>query len=47
MLDERISMCARKGFDSVELDDIDSFDPASTTGFHLTPATRRTSWPRR
>jgi hypothetical protein len=37
MLRERISMCARKGFDSVELDDIDSFDPASTTGFHLTP----------
>jgi hypothetical protein len=37
MLRERISMCARKGFDAVELDDIDSFDPASTTGFHLTP----------
>jgi hypothetical protein len=37
MLDERISMCASKGFDSVELDDIDSFDPPSTTGFHLTP----------
>jgi Glycoside-hydrolase family GH114 len=37
MLRERISMCARKGFDSVELDDINSFDPASTTGFHLTP----------
>jgi hypothetical protein len=37
MLNERISMCARKGFDAVELDDIDSFDPASTTGFHLTP----------
>ena len=37
MLDERISMCARKGFDAVELDDIDSFDPPSTTGFHLTP----------
>ena len=36
MLDERISMCARKGFDAVELDDIDSFDPPSTTGFHLT-----------
>ena len=30
-------MCARKGFDAVELDDIDSFDPPSTTGFHLTP----------
>jgi hypothetical protein len=28
---------ARKGFDAVELDDIDSFDPASTTGFNLTP----------
>ena len=37
MLDERIGMCARKGFDAVELDDIDSFDPPSTTGFHLTP----------
>ena len=36
MLDERISRCARKGFDAVELDDIDSFDPPSTTGFHLT-----------
>jgi hypothetical protein len=37
MLRERISMCARKGFDTVELDDIDSFDPPSTTGFDLTP----------
>jgi Glycoside-hydrolase family GH114 len=37
MLRERIAMCARKGFDAVELDDIDSFDPPSTTGFHLTP----------
>ena len=37
MLDERLEMCARKGFDAVELDDIDSFDPPSTTGFHLTP----------
>jgi Glycoside-hydrolase family GH114 len=37
MLDERIRMCARKGFDAVELDDIDGFDPPSTTGFHLTP----------
>jgi Glycoside-hydrolase family GH114 len=37
MLRERISMCARKGFDAVELDDIDSFDPPSTTGFYLTP----------
>jgi hypothetical protein len=36
MLIERISMCARKGFDAVELDDIDSFAPASTTGFELT-----------
>jgi hypothetical protein len=36
MLQERIGMCAAKGFDAVELDDIDSFDPASTTGFHLT-----------
>jgi glycosyl hydrolase family 114 len=36
MLNERISMCARKGFDVVELDDIDSFDPPSTTGFYLT-----------
>jgi hypothetical protein len=32
----RLEMCARKGFDAVELDDIDSFDPPSTTGFHLT-----------
>jgi hypothetical protein len=37
MLRERISMCARKGFSAVELDDIDSFDPPSTTGFRLTP----------
>src|ERR1700746_3356027 len=37
MLDERIRMCAAKGFDAVELDDIDSFDPPSTTGFRLTP----------
>ncbi len=37
MLDERITMCARKGFDAVELDDIDGFDPPSKTGFHLTP----------
>jgi Glycoside-hydrolase family GH114 len=37
MLKERIGRCARKGFDAVELDDIDSFDPPSTTGFHLTP----------
>jgi hypothetical protein len=37
MLDERIARCARKGFDAVELDDIDSFDPPSTTGFNLTP----------
>ena len=29
-------MCARKGFDAVELDDIDSFDPPATTGFYLT-----------
>ncbi|MBV9858297.1 MAG: endo alpha-1,4 polygalactosaminidase [Streptosporangiaceae bacterium] len=37
MLSERIGMCARKGFDAVELDDIDGFDPPSTTGFWLTP----------
>ena len=37
MLSERIAMCARKGFDAVELDDIDSFDPVGTTGFQLTP----------
>ncbi|MFY9927191.1 MAG: endo alpha-1,4 polygalactosaminidase [Streptosporangiaceae bacterium] len=37
MLAERIGMCASKGFDTVELDDIDGFDPPSTTGFHLTP----------
>jgi hypothetical protein len=37
MLRERIARCARKGFDAVELDDIDSFDPPSTTGFQLTP----------
>ncbi len=37
MLRERVGMCARKGFDAVELDDIDSFDPPSTTGFQLTP----------
>jgi hypothetical protein len=37
MLDARIGMCARKGFDTVEFDDIDSFDPPKTTGFQLTP----------
>ena len=37
MIDGRIEMCAEKGFDSVELDDIDSFDPPRTTGFQLTP----------
>src|SRR2546430_6229464 len=37
MLRERVAMCASKGFDAVELDDIDSFDPPSTTGFRLTP----------
>jgi hypothetical protein len=37
LLRERISMCARKGFDAVELDDIDSFDPPAETGFRLTP----------
>jgi hypothetical protein len=37
MLDARIALCASKGFDAVELDDIDGFDPPSTTGFHLTP----------
>jgi hypothetical protein len=37
MLTARIAMCARKGFDAVELDDIDSFDPPRTTGFFLTP----------
>jgi Glycoside-hydrolase family GH114 len=36
MLDRRIAMCAAKGFDTVELDDIDSYDPPSTTGFNLT-----------
>ena len=37
VIDARLRMCAAKGFDAVELDDIDSFDPPSTTGFHLTP----------
>jgi Glycoside-hydrolase family GH114 len=37
MIDARLAMCARKGFDAVELDDIDGFDPPSKTGFHLTP----------
>ena len=37
MLEARIRMCAEKGFDAVEIDDIDSFDPPGTTGFHLTP----------
>ena len=41
MLRERVAMCAGKGFDAVELDDIDSFDPPSTTGFHLTPGDAR------
>jgi hypothetical protein len=37
MIDHRIAMCAAKGFDSVELDDIDSYDPPGETGFQLTP----------
>jgi hypothetical protein len=37
MLAERIGRCAAKGFDAVELDDIDSFDPTRETGFRLTP----------
>jgi hypothetical protein len=37
MIDARIRMCARKGFDAIELDDIDSFEPPSTSGFNLTP----------
>jgi hypothetical protein len=37
MIDARLAMCAKKGFDAVELDDIDGFDPPSKTGFHLTP----------
>jgi hypothetical protein len=37
MLEARITMCANKRFDAVELDDIDSFEPPSTTGFDLTP----------
>ena len=36
MIDHRIAMCAAKGFDSVELDDIDSYDPPTETGFQLT-----------
>jgi hypothetical protein len=36
MLDARIAMCAQKGFDAVELDDIDSYDPPGETGFQLT-----------
>ncbi len=36
MINARVAMCAAKGFDAVELDDIDSFDPPSTTGFELT-----------
>jgi hypothetical protein len=37
MLEARIAMCARKDFDAIELDDIDSFEPASTSGFNLAP----------
>jgi hypothetical protein len=37
VFDARIAMCARKGFDAVEIDDIDSFNPPSTSGFQLTP----------
>jgi hypothetical protein len=37
VFDARIAMCARKGFDTVEIDDIDSFNPPSTSGFQLTP----------
>jgi len=38
MLEQRIRMCARKGFDSVDLDDIGGFETTpSTAGFGLTP----------
>jgi hypothetical protein len=37
LLERRIHTCAAKGFDAVELDDIDSYDPPGTTGFQLTP----------
>jgi hypothetical protein len=36
VFDARIAMCAAKGFDAVEIDDIDSFNPPGTTGFQLT-----------
>jgi len=36
VFDARIAMCARKGFDAVEIDDVDSFNPPGTTGFQLT-----------
>jgi hypothetical protein len=37
LIDGRLSsQCAAKGFDAVEIDNIDGFDPASTTGFQLT-----------
>jgi hypothetical protein len=37
LIDSRLSsQCSAKGFDAVEIDNIDGFDPASTTGFQLT-----------
>jgi hypothetical protein len=37
-LSDRIAMCARKGFDAVEPDNLAGWEPENKTGFHITPA---------
>jgi hypothetical protein len=37
-LRQRIAMCARKGFDAVEPDNVTGWEPENHTGFHITRA---------
>jgi hypothetical protein len=37
-LEQRIAMCARKGFDAVEPDNVTGWEPENRTGFHITRA---------
>ena len=37
-LEQRIAMCARKGFDAVEPDNVTGWEPENHTGFHITRA---------
>lgn len=38
VIDARLEMCAAKGFDGVEIDNIDAWDPEGQSGFPLTAA---------